>query len=325
MAVNSAKQRMLEGKPAIGGEVGLGSTVSAELLAAMAFDFVIVDNQHGAWDERSTMSAFRSIALGPSVPMARVGRNDYGAIGRLLDMGALGIVVPMVNSAEEAQAAATAVRYPPRGTRSSGAFGAGFWGPDYDEWIDREVFLAVQIETVEAVERAKQIMDVDGIDGCWIGPGDLGYSLGVDRSTKKRGPKSTPTPSGASSRRATRPARSLESGPAPPRTASGGSMRAVCSSPSAQTRPGSGRAPSRLSKSLAADNGSVVGVAGIEPATSCSQSRRASAALHPEGMGVGVQCLGSGGHRAPDPYSTLQRRVHVVPLGGLLVGVADSE
>ncbi len=185
MAVNTAKQRMLEGKPAIGGEVGLGSIMSAELLAGMAFDFVIVDNQHGAWDEQSTMSAFRSIALGPSIPMARVAKNDYGRIGRLLDMGALGVVVPMVNSAEEARAAATAVRYPPLGSRSSGAFGAGFWGPDYDEWIDREVFLAVQIETVEGVEAAEEIMGVDGIDGCWIGPGDLGRSLGVDRSTKE--------------------------------------------------------------------------------------------------------------------------------------------
>ena len=185
MAVNSAKQRMLEGKPAIGAEVGLGSVLSAEALAAMAFDFVIVDNQHGAWDDRSTMLAFRSIALGGSIPMARVRRNDFGLIGRLLDMGALGVVVPMVNSVEDARAAAHAARYPPRGGRSSGAFGAGFWGPDYDEWIDREVFLGVQIETAEAVESAEEIMGVDGIDGSWIGPGDLGRSMGVDRGTKE--------------------------------------------------------------------------------------------------------------------------------------------
>ena len=183
MTVNRAKRRMLEGKPAIGAEVGLGSPLSAELISPLGFDYVLVDNQHGAWDETSSLYAFRSIVLGTATPMARVRQNDFSAIGQLLDRGALGIVVPMVNSVEEAEEAARAVRYPPRGGRSGGAFGTGFHGADYMERIDDEVFLAVQIETAQAVESAEGIMSVEGVDGCWIGPGDLRFSMGVDLDT----------------------------------------------------------------------------------------------------------------------------------------------
>ncbi len=182
MAINTAKQRMLEGKPAFGAEVNLGSSLSAELLSPLGFDFILVDNQHGAWDDNSSMSAFRSIALGVAMPMARVRRNEFGAIGRLLDRGAMGIVVPMVNSVEEAEAAADAVRYLPIGGRSAGAFGTGFLGGDYMQWANDEIFLAVQIETVEAAAVAEGILSVEGIDGCWVGPGDLSYSMGVDLS-----------------------------------------------------------------------------------------------------------------------------------------------
>ena len=105
MTVNKAKQRMLEGKPAIGAEVGLGSPLSAELISPLGFDFVLVDTQHGVWADESAMLAFRAIGLGPAVPMARVRSNDFGLIGRLLDMGCMGIVVPMVNNADEAEAA----------------------------------------------------------------------------------------------------------------------------------------------------------------------------------------------------------------------------
>ena len=182
MAMNAAKRRMLAGEPAYGAEVGLGSTLSAELISPLGFDFVLVDNQHGAWDDNSTMAAFRSIGLGSAVPMARVRRNEFGAIGRLLDRGAMGIVVPMVNSVEEARAAADAVRYPPVGGRSGGAFGTGFLGDGYMQWANDEIFLAVQIETVPAAEIAEEILAVEGIDGCWVGPGDLSMSMGVDLS-----------------------------------------------------------------------------------------------------------------------------------------------
>jgi 4-hydroxy-2-oxoheptanedioate aldolase len=116
--------------------------------------------------------------------MARVQKNDFFAIGSLLDRGALGIVVPMVNTREQAEAAAFAARFPPRGGRSRGGFGTGLHRvADYGPWIDEELFLAVQIETAEAAENANEILSADGVDGCWIGPADLALSLGVDLST----------------------------------------------------------------------------------------------------------------------------------------------
>ena len=181
--INKAKQKMLGGKPAVGAEGSLGATLSAEIIAPLGFDFVLVDNQHGNWADQASMLAFRSIVIGGSVQMARVRKNDFGLIGRLLDNGSMGGVVPMVNNAEEAEQAVYATRYPPKGGRSSGAFAVGIHGDDYDATANDEIFLAVQIETDEGAANAKEILSVDGIDGCWIGPGDLSRYMGLDLST----------------------------------------------------------------------------------------------------------------------------------------------
>ena len=113
MRINTAKRLMLDGKPALGANAGLGSPLAAEALSLAGFDWVAVDNQHGSWDEESSLMAFRSILIGSAVPMARVRANDYSAIGKLLDNGALGIIVPMVNTVEDAQAAAYATKTAP--------------------------------------------------------------------------------------------------------------------------------------------------------------------------------------------------------------------
>lgn len=183
MRTNAAKQRLLAGKPAIGAGAVLGSHLGVELLSEAGFDWILVDCQHGNWEEETALLAFRAISLGGAAPMARVRDNDFAAIGRLLDQGALGIVVPLVNSAAEAAAAAHAVRYPPRGGRSTGAFLARYQGADYNERANDEVFLAVQIESATAVEHAEEILSVEGVDGCWIGPKDLARSMGVDIDT----------------------------------------------------------------------------------------------------------------------------------------------
>jgi 4-hydroxy-2-oxoheptanedioate aldolase len=180
MKINTTLQKMRRGEPAVGVSLNLGAPVAGEYLSRLGFDFVIVDTQHGLWDDQGSMHAIRNICLGPATPMARVRKNDFGLIGYLLDVGAMGVIVPMVHSAEDAQAAAHAMRYPPRGGRSSGPVGAVFHGADYQSWADDQVFLAVQIESLQAVEQAEQILSVDGVDGCWIGPADLAYSMGVD-------------------------------------------------------------------------------------------------------------------------------------------------
>ena len=179
MRINTTKRKMMEGKVAFGAGAGLGSPLAAECLSLAGFDWVLVDHQHGEWDPERAMLAFHSICLGSATPMARVGKNDYYLIGNLLDRGALGIVVPMVNSPEDAQAAAQAMRYPPMGRRSAGAFGTALHGDDYLQAANEEVFLAVQIETREAMEQAEAILSTDGVDGCWIGPTDLAFSMGV--------------------------------------------------------------------------------------------------------------------------------------------------
>jgi len=176
---NTALAKMRAGKPVVGAAAGLGSPLSAELFSLQGYDFVMVDNQHGLWDDNSTMMAFHMICLGGATPMARVKGNDFVAIGRLLDRGALGIVVPLVNTREDAEAAAYAVRYPPRGGRSKGPFGCGFMGADYMTKANDEVFLGVQIESITAVENAEAILSVDGIDGCWVGPSDLAATMGL--------------------------------------------------------------------------------------------------------------------------------------------------
>jgi 4-hydroxy-2-oxoheptanedioate aldolase len=184
MRTNTAKRLMLEGKPALGILAASGSTLAAQTLSLAGFDFVLVDMQHGAWEQNAVMDAFHKISLGPATPMARVQQNDFYAIGRLLDRGALGIVVPMVNTREQAEAAAYAMHYPPRGGRSVGAFGVEFYGAsDYGAWIEREGYLGVQIESKQAYENAQAILSVEGVDGCWIGPGDLAATMGLDLST----------------------------------------------------------------------------------------------------------------------------------------------
>ncbi len=183
MAINKAKQRILEGKAAIGAEISLGSPLATEYLSQMNFDFFMIDAQHGPWSDDTIMQAIRCITFGNATPMVRVEQNDFGAIGRLLDRGALGIIVPMVNSVEEAEAAAFAMRFPPIGGRSGGPFGVSIHGGDYMSWSDDEVFLAVMIETRQAVERCEEIMAVEGVDGCYIGPNDLRISMGVDLNT----------------------------------------------------------------------------------------------------------------------------------------------
>jgi 4-hydroxy-2-oxoheptanedioate aldolase len=177
--INVIKQKMMAGQPAVGIVLDMGSPIIAGILARSGFDFILVDYQHGDWEDATALAAFRTISLGAAVPVARVHQNNFYAIGRALDRGALGIVVPMVNSPDEARSAAFAMRYPPSGGRSFADNLAVHYGSNYDTWANREVFLAVQIETTQAAANAEEIMAVEGVDACWIGPMDLALSIGV--------------------------------------------------------------------------------------------------------------------------------------------------
>lgn len=180
MRKNTAKAKMLAGDPAYGYAVGMGSPRAVELLAYSGIDWVLIDTQHGSHGQRDISLALMATRHSPAIPMARVARNDYTLIGRLLDEGAMGIIAPMVDTAEDAQRVVDACLHPPRGQRSHGVGGAGLYGPDYQDWISDELFVAVQIGSITAVENCEAIMSVEGINGCWAGPADLAASIGLD-------------------------------------------------------------------------------------------------------------------------------------------------
>lgn len=178
MKINAVKEKMLRGEPAFGYSAKLGSPVAAELLSHTGVDFVLVDGQHGAWGPEVILQGLASVCAGPAAPFARVAYNSFTLIGQLLDAGVMGIIVPMVDSAEQARAAAMACRYPPVGERSFGWGRAWVYEDDYSDWINEQLFVAVQIESRQAVENAEAIMAVTGIDGCMVGPQDLALSMG---------------------------------------------------------------------------------------------------------------------------------------------------
>jgi 4-hydroxy-2-oxoheptanedioate aldolase len=178
--VNTAKRKMLAGEPAYGYALGMASPMAAEALCDTGIDWILLDTQHGSFGPDSTIMTLKAMAAGSAIPMARVARNDYTMIGRMLDEGALGIVVPMVHTPELAKQAADACRFPPVGTRSYGWGRAARYGADYVDWINDELFLAIQLEDIHAVENAEAILSVPGVDGVWAGPSDLALSMGLD-------------------------------------------------------------------------------------------------------------------------------------------------
>lgn len=178
MIPNTAKQKMLAGQPAFGFALNMGSSLNAELVSRSGIDFVMVDRQHGSWGEDSTIAALVAIHGSAATPMARVARNDYTFIGRLLDEGTMGLIVPMVDTPEQARQAADSCLLPPAGSRSWGWGRAKVLGADYASSINEQLFVAVQLESVEAVANAEAILSTPGIDGCWTGPSDLSLSMG---------------------------------------------------------------------------------------------------------------------------------------------------
>jgi len=179
--INTALQKMRAGKPAFGFALAFGSPLAAEALANTGPDFILIDGQHGSFGLSGDVmiQTFMALSAGKAVPMARVARNDFTLMGKLLDEGALGVVVPMVHTAADAKAAADACRFPPGGCRSWGWGRASAYGVDYPDWIDEQIFVAVQIESAQAVENAEAILATAGVDGCWVGPSDLALSMGI--------------------------------------------------------------------------------------------------------------------------------------------------
>ncbi len=160
-----------------------GSPLVTEIVAGAGLDWVLIDMEHSPNGLASTLAQLQVVAAYPTTPVVRVPSADAVTIKQVLDLGAQNILVPMVSSEAEAQAAVAAVRYPPRGRRGVGSALArsARWNrvDDYLADADTHVSLFVQIETVEAVAHAERIAAVDGVDGVFVGPSDLAASMGL--------------------------------------------------------------------------------------------------------------------------------------------------
>jgi 4-hydroxy-2-oxoheptanedioate aldolase len=184
---NPVMDKLRGGQPAVGSWLGLCSPAAAESMAQVGWDWLVVDVEHSPVGFETMVNCFRAVQLGGAVPMARVPWNDTIWIQRTLDAGALGLVVPMVNSADEAREVVANMRYATRGQRSfGGSRVAPYIEGDYRTWADDNLAVIVMIETIQAVENAEAILAVDGVVGCFIGPNDLSLSMGL--SPKETGP-----------------------------------------------------------------------------------------------------------------------------------------
>ena len=169
-----------DGGTALGGWLSLREPLLAEAAANSGYDYVCIDMQHGLSDYEQTVTLLHAMARLPAVPIVRVPWNEQGIIGRVLDAGAMGVIIPMVNSAEEARRAVAACRFAPRGARSFGPLVAGTrYGAGYFGGADDLVACIPMIETRQAVEAIDDILAVDGIDAVYVGPADLSITYGL--------------------------------------------------------------------------------------------------------------------------------------------------
>jgi len=156
--------------------------VGAEIAARQPVDYVCIDTQHGAIDYLASAAMIQAIELAGGTPIARVPWNEPGIIGKTLDAGAHGVIVPMINTRAEAEAVVAAARYVPDGARSWGPVMAGMRHPDNRRWAAETIAVIPMVETVEAVANVDDIVSVPGVDAVYVGPADLSLSLGLEPS-----------------------------------------------------------------------------------------------------------------------------------------------
>jgi 4-hydroxy-2-oxoheptanedioate aldolase len=181
-AHNPFKAALAARRPQVGLWLSMADPYLAEVSATANFDWLLIDGEHAPNDLRSTLATLQAVAPHPAQPVVRAVHGGTALIKQLLDIGARNLLVPMVDTAAQAQALVSAMRYPPRGIRGVGsAVGrASRWSArgDYLDIADDEVCLLVQAETVTALANLDAICAVDGVDGVFIGPADLAASMG---------------------------------------------------------------------------------------------------------------------------------------------------
>jgi len=181
------RQRVRAGELLAGTFCNLGSSLTVEMAGRAGFDWVLVDLEHGAGDQAALLHQIHAAGCTPAVVVVRVAWNDPVRFKRVLDLGPAGVMVPYVETQEEARRAAAAMRYPPAGNRGVAKMNrANAFGRDFTEYFrtaNEGLLTVVQIETVAALEHAEEIAAVEGVDVLFVGPLDLSISLGIPGET----------------------------------------------------------------------------------------------------------------------------------------------
>ena len=190
----SLKNKLKNNKLTLGSWVTIGHPAVIDIMASAGFEWLVVDMEHTSIDLTMAHNLIATIQANGMKALVRVSKNEEVIIKRILDMGADGIVVPMVKSRADALEAIDYAKYPPVGKRGVGLFRAQKYGLGFDEykkWVNEELVIIAQIEHYEAVDNIKEIITTDGIDGVIIGPYDLSGSMGYpgeyDRNDVKAG------------------------------------------------------------------------------------------------------------------------------------------
>lgn len=188
---NNLKTKINEGSPIINAFVTMATSFGAETLARAGWDSVTFDMQHGIIDYHDVVHGIQAMQRLPVTPLVRVPWNEPGIIGKVLDAGALGVICPMVNTREDAVRLTSAMRYPPAGSRSYGPARAETYGEagGYFSEANASVICIPMIETVEAIQNLDEILSVPGVDGVYVGPSDLGLSMGLPPALDRSEPE----------------------------------------------------------------------------------------------------------------------------------------
>jgi 4-hydroxy-2-oxoheptanedioate aldolase len=169
-----------DNKQTVGAWLSVDSVLTAETLTRAGFDWLCLDMQHGFIGYEDVKVMLPAISQTETIPFVRVPWNDPAIIMKVLDAGAYGVVIPLVNNREEAERAVAACRYPPDGIRSSGPIRAAMYGGrGYAAEANNEIACIVMVETAEALENLDEIISTPGVDAVYIGPSDLAYALGL--------------------------------------------------------------------------------------------------------------------------------------------------
>jgi 4-hydroxy-2-oxoheptanedioate aldolase len=181
---NSAGKRLRAkfeaGEPAFGLWAGIPTSLTAEFAAAAGYDYVCVDLQHGLIDEATMVSMFQATQGAGAAPLARLAWNEPWLIMRALDLGAAGVILPLIDNAAEARRAVESCRYPPVGRRSYGPIRAELvMGSAEPDELGGDALCIAMIETREGIENLEEIAATPGLDGLYIGPSDLSIALGL--------------------------------------------------------------------------------------------------------------------------------------------------